>query len=139
MRAARLIFPILTTFSLVGALLGAGYFASDSGVNLARLWDSLFKPLLASRVLALLGALVLYPLFRLGRPWLGVARNTCACIGEQVVKCYPEGVSPGAAVARLEAAGRRPQIQIGTKPECKRPYSGQVLGIELNKVIDQLH
>jgi PiT family inorganic phosphate transporter len=68
MRAARLIFPILTTFSLVGALLGAGYFASDSGVNLARLWDSLFKPLLASRVLALLGALVLYPLFRLGRP-----------------------------------------------------------------------
>jgi inorganic phosphate transporter, PiT family len=106
MLAARLVFPILTTFSLVGALLGA---------------------------------LVLYPLFRLGRPWLGVARNTCVCIGEQVVKCYPEGLSPGAAVARLEAAGRPPQIQVGTKPECKRPCSGQVLGIELNKVIDQLH
>ena len=69
MLATRLGFPVSTTHALVGALVGTGYLASTSGVDLSQLWNSMFKPLLASPVLAIAGTLVLYPLARSARRW----------------------------------------------------------------------
>src|SRR3989339_42821 len=47
-------FPISTTHSLTGALVGAGYVAVGSEVNFTILGDSFFLPLLLSPVVALL-------------------------------------------------------------------------------------
>ncbi len=51
-------FPVSTTHMLTGALLGAGWIASD--VNAAKLWESFLKPLLISPVLAVAAGGLMY-------------------------------------------------------------------------------
>jgi PiT family inorganic phosphate transporter len=63
--ATRLGFPISTTHSLIGALVGAGMLASE--VNFHKLFSSFFLPLLASPFLAIAATLILYPSFRWAR------------------------------------------------------------------------
>lgn len=128
-------FPISTTHSLVGGLIGAGYLASTSGVALGSLWDSVFKPLLFSPFIALLLALVVYSLFHFTRRRLGVARNTCMCVGNEVVTRFPEGTSE----AQAFEATTLPSVSVGTRAECRQRYAGRVLGIDVGHAVDTLH
>src|ERR1700693_987801 len=64
MLATKLGFPISTTHALTGALVGAGWMASSSGVNLSKLSSSFFTPLIVSPVLAIMAASFIYPIFR---------------------------------------------------------------------------
>jgi PiT family inorganic phosphate transporter len=77
--------PISTTHSLTGAMIGAGWFASSSGINLDTLGKSFFLPLAVSPVLAIVATVVIYPLFRWSRNRLAVNKETCLCIGTEVV------------------------------------------------------
>ncbi|HET8701049.1 MAG TPA: anion permease [Nitrococcus sp.] len=126
-------FPISTTHSLVGGLVGVGYLASASGVNLGGLWGSVFKPLLFSPFIALLLALVLYPLFHFVRKRLGVERDTCVCVGDEVVARFAE--SPASALA----AATVPSVTVGTASVCRQHYTGRVVGIETGRALDVLH
>ncbi|MDB6140692.1 MAG: phosphate transporter, partial [Verrucomicrobiaceae bacterium] len=57
--ATRLGFPISTTHSLTGALVGAGLTAEGHAVDFAKLWDGFARPLmLAPLVAVIVGALV---------------------------------------------------------------------------------
>ncbi len=136
--ATRLGFPISTTHALIGALIGAGLLASPEGVNGNKLFSSFFLPLLLSPFLAIAGAALLYPLFSFLRSRLGVSRESCLCIGREVLVVAPEGVPKGASAAVLQFTSA-PQISVGTKVTCEDRYIGQVAGISAKTVLDAGH
>lgn len=136
--AVRLGLPISTTHALVGALVGAGWFASPAGVDLARLWHGFFLPLLVSPLLAVLAAVSLYPVLRHARRALGIHRETCVCIGREVVAAFPEGAAGGAEAALAHVA-TLPSVHVGALPTCAERYVGRVVGIEWQRVIEVLH
>src|SRR3989304_5558759 len=76
-------FPISTTHSLTGALVGAGFVAIGSQVNFTVLGASFFLPLLLSPVIATVFGGVLYMIFRSIRIRSGITKEWCLCIGEQ--------------------------------------------------------
>lgn len=136
--ATRLGFPISTTHALTGALVGAGFLASPEGVNAGKLLTSFFLPLLVSPFLAIAAAVVLYPVFSFLRKRLGVTRESCLCIGSEVLVAAPQGIPKGAAAAVLKVEGF-PQITVGTKVICQDRYVGHVLGLSAKAVLDAAH
>lgn len=136
--ATRLGFPISTTHALTGALVGAGILASPEGVHTGKLFSAFFLPLLVSPFLAIVAAGVLYPAFSFVRKRLGVTRESCLCIGNEILVTAPKGVPKGAAAAVLQVECC-PQISVGTKVTCEERYVGQVWGLSAKTVLDALH
>jgi PiT family inorganic phosphate transporter len=76
-------FPISTTHALTGAMLGGGWMAVGSQVNLGLLGRVFLLPLLLSPLLALALGAALYLVFRWLRLRLGITKEWCFCIGEE--------------------------------------------------------
>ncbi|MBI3534140.1 MAG: inorganic phosphate transporter [Deltaproteobacteria bacterium] len=138
MAATKLGFPVSTTHALTGALIGAGFFASLNGVNISKLWNSFFLPLLVSPFIALATALILYPLFRCLRIQCGVEKETCICIGNETLAIVQPGQTHEQALAMVRVA-ELPTIRMGALPQCMEQYSGKVFGFRAKMVLDQLH
>ena len=136
--ATKLGFPISTTHAITGALVGAGILASPEGVNVSKLFSNFFLPLMISPILALLGAMVIYPLFRLVRIKLKIDRKSCLCIGKEIVGPAPQGLMNGAAAATLNIESY-PIISFGTKVSCEERYIGEVWGVNAKVLLDTLH
>lgn len=136
--ATKLGFPISTTHAITGALVGAGYLASSDGVNTGKLFSAFFLPLIASPVIAIAGALALYPTFSFFRRKLGVTRESCLCIGNEVLVAAPSGLPKGATAAILQV-DCCPQISVGTKVTCEERYMGHVWGISAKTILDASH
>ncbi|EAR23460.1 inorganic phosphate transporter [Nitrococcus mobilis] len=132
--ATRLGLPISTTHALVGGLAGAGYFASPAGLNLGRLGGVVLLPLIAGPMLAMLSTWLLYPLAHRLRQRLGVERQTCVCIGAEVVARLPEGATAAVAFDRT-----LPVINVGEEPRCRTGYAGRVLGFDMARALDSVH
>ena len=131
--ATRLGAPISTTHALTGALVGAG-FVSAGSVNLVRLGQSFFLPLLASPFLSVGLTGVLYPVFRAVRLRLGVERQMCLCVDgglPQPVQVQPDGTTV------LQATGVA--LSLGQLSTCTERYHGRVFGIDAQAVLDRLH
>ena len=137
MLATWLGFPISTTHSLVGALVGAGLMASTSGINTGRLFSSFLGPLLVSPLLAIAGTGALYPLLRWGRRRLGVEKETCVCVGSEIVAAFPGHTGKQEALAMINAASV-PSLSVGLKPKCIERYQGKVLGLSAATTLDAL-
>lgn len=133
--ATRLGLPVSTTHALIGALLGAGLLASPMGIEWEQLTNKLLLPLLVSPVLAVTLALLIYPALRGLRRHMGIAKETCVCIGERVVGVVPG--SPGARAA-LQMV-RVPEITSGTRTTCHVRYQGAVLGVRAQPALDATH
>ncbi len=133
--ATRLGFPISTTHALIGALIGAGLVVSPNGVDGAKLVDGFMLPLLTSPFLAVAGAVLIYPPLRYLRRKLGVSRETCVCVGQEVVGVLPG--APGAEQAMRMV--RLPRLSKGTAATCRVRYRGSVLGLRARPVLDLLH
>ena len=136
--AALLGFPISTTHSLTGALVGGGLMAASDELNLGVLGSAFLLPLLLSPVISIL---LTMPLYKVGHGLskrLGVTKESCVCVApgrfvpvaaftEGNVALAPEAISPG------------PLVTIGTAPACMDKYNGSVWGITAQKLIDNVH
>jgi len=131
--ATRLGMPISTTHALTGGLLGAGLLAAGGDVRFESLGKQFVLPLLFTPVASLLLAIVLYPIFRVGRQAAGVTSQTCVCIGgvQEEVKIQPDGCL---LLVRTGAL-----IQVGTVVECRTRYQGAVVGVHIGPLLDGLH
>jgi len=128
-------FPISTTHALTGALVGCGFMAVGSQINLSCLGQKFFLPLLLTPLVAVLLTAILYTIFRLTRLKLGVKKEYCVCIGE-TEKVIPIPESIGTLSIR---ALRTPEIKIAKEKDCQQRYVGRVLGINCQKLLDSAH
>ena len=135
--ATRLGFPISTTHAITGALVGAGFSAAPGEVNLSVLGSSFFLPLLVSPFIALALAITLYPIFRWSRDRLGVEKETCVCVGTEVVARFPQGTNANQAISATLA--EIPALKIGLDPVCREEYSGSAFGINARNALDLAH
>ena len=133
--ATLLGFPISTTHSLTGALVGAGVIAVGSQVNLAALSKTFVMPLLLSPLLATATGAILYLFFHFIRLRSGVTKEMCACVGieQQVVPLpQPNGVFAAQILPTLSATLDEPVA-------CTQRYTGIVLGLNAGRLLDMLH
>ena len=133
--ATRLGFPISTTHSLIGGLVGAGLVLAPGGVNVAMLSNNFVLPLLISPLIAVGIAVILYWPLRYTRRWLGVTEETCVCIREEVVGVVPGRVPTDQAVNAL----RLQTLAVEDSATCQVRYHGSVMGISARWILDAAH
>jgi PiT family inorganic phosphate transporter len=136
--ATRLGFPISTTHSLVGALVGAGFMAAGLDVNFSRLGGTFFIPLLVSPLLALVLAALAYGLFSRIRRSLGLSKETCICVGERR-EYVPVANLNTMTVAGASTAGKDTAVTVANEKDCMDLYTDRVWGISLQKLVDLGH
>ena len=135
--ATHLGFPVSTTHALTGAILGVGLLASGSAANFRALGGSFLLPLLLSPFLATILAMSLYVLFRFFRIRLGISKEWCICVGE-VTRLVP--IPQPASVMGLQAVVAPVlDLRVGQTAECQARYAGRFMGLESQKVMDDLH
>ena len=145
--ATRLGFPISTTHSLVGALVGAGLMAIGLDVNFAQMSSAFVIPLLVSPFIAFaLGAMV-YWVFTSLRKHFGFSKESCVCIGE--AREY-KAVSALTAIESSTLLANHqldhkvgeiinPQLTIAGMSDCVDMYTDKAWGFNIQKVLDQMH
>ena len=133
--ATLLGFPISTTHSLTGALVGAGLVTGPGHVDFRALGSGFLEPLLISPVIALAaGALIYLSLCGLRRAF-GIGKESCVCVGTETEMgplAGPEGVLRAQALPRVS-------FTAGARPVCEQKYSGRWLGVDFAGGVDALH
>jgi PiT family inorganic phosphate transporter len=133
--ATRLGMPISTTHGLIGSLVGAGL-AAGSTIDLSQLGGSFFLPLFVSPPLAIVASGMFYPAFRSARRRLGIAAETCLCVGNEVIETVPvANYNYAAALQRADQLS----LRIGDVVTCQNHYQGQVVGIDAAAALDRMH
>ncbi len=128
-------FPISTTHSLTGALVGAGFIAVGTQVNFAVLGNSFFLPLLIAPVIAVAFGSILYTVFRNIRIRSGITKEWCLCVGEQR-KPVP---SMQSASALMVKCGSPIEATIDKSENCIEMYKGHFWGMNCQKLLDYFH
>ncbi|RME01415.1 MAG: anion permease, partial [Calditrichaeota bacterium] len=130
-------FPISTTHSLTGGLVGAGIAAVGVKINFAFLGHSFFLPLLFSPFIALSLSTGLYPLLRAVRVKMGISKEWCVCMGEteQTIP-IPQPVTGSS----LSVSGPK-VLTAAFAPDhvCAQKYTGKVIGLSAQKLLDIAH
>lgn len=125
--------PISTTHSLVGALVGAGFMAAGTDLNLQKLGTVFLLPLLLSPLVALILSGGMYRAFRWIRRRAGWEEDTCICLAEesQVV------LSPDSAalLQRTTTLG----VYQGSVDGCAVESSRKIMGVELAPIVRATH
>jgi inorganic phosphate transporter, PiT family len=125
-------FPISTTHALTGALVGAGFMAAGSQLDLARLGSAYFLPLLMSPLISILLTMPLYKLAHAVKGYLGISKDTCVCVGPAPLQLTP------ANHLTLDA-GNQFAVTVDTIANCRQTYNGQILGVSAQGVVDGAH
>lgn len=121
---------------MTGALLGAGLVAVGLDVSFSTLWASFVRPLIVSPLLAVGLAVLVYPLFRLAANFTGFTKETCLCIGEEFVPVAVAMTSEGHLVTTGTQSVR---IAIDDESNCVQRYTGKMLGVNVQTVLDGVH
>ncbi|KGJ93860.1 inorganic phosphate transporter [Colwellia psychrerythraea] len=159
--AARLSFPISTTHSLVGGLLGAGIAAVGMEVNFQQLGSAFFFPLLASPFIAFSLGMIVYWLFNQTRRRLKLNKEGGIYIHEKTqllpVNLSNNGFdSAGKTLIQQGSFHQHHDLQnkqamlmvhplINTQQEVAslnsnvNNYTGKVLGFSNQKILDTAH
>ena len=133
--ATRIGFPISTTHSLTGALVGTGYMAVGTQVNAGVLGKAFVLPLLLSPFVALALAALAYVGFRALRIRLGVTKESTMVLGDRDVRPPSSMQVPLVAFSALSGEGA--EVALPVAPPAL--YQGQVLGISAQKMLDAAH
>jgi inorganic phosphate transporter, PiT family len=132
--------PVSTTHALIGALAGAGWVSSETGIYWDILSKAYFLPLAAGPILSLVLAFIIYPLFKRIREELNIDQETCFCVGEQVVAtAQGHGVTKEQFENNYHISMVFPKAAIASQPYCRSSYSGNFAGISAINVLDGLH
>ncbi len=122
--------PVSTTHALVGGIAGAGAaVVGPSNLHWGALGGAFAIPLLTSPFLAAAVVGLAYPAFRKARRAAGIQRESCLCVGEELVPVASE-----AAAARIRLA-----LSTGRAPECRTVYRGRILGVTADRVLGGAH
>jgi len=119
--ATKIGIPISTTHAIVGALVGAGFISVGSELNFNQLGEVFLKPLLLSPFIACGSAIVLYFIFKQLRLLLKIDKKTHLVVD-----------APGAN-NNIAASG------ISLTNNYRESYSGKIIGISAQKILDVLH
>ncbi|MGR3304209.1 MAG: anion permease [Candidatus Scalindua sp.] len=128
-------FPISTTHSLTGALVGAGFIAVGTQVNFAVLGSSFFLPLLIAPVIAVAFGSSLYTVFRNIRIRSGITKEWCLCVGDQK-RLVP---SMQSAVTLAASCSSSIDVTIDKSENCIEMYKGHFWGMSCQKLLDYFH
>lgn len=140
MLATVLGFPISTTHALIGALVGAGFVAAGSELNLSVLGSAFFLPLLVSPLVSILLTMPLYKLAHSAAMRFGIGKETCVCIGpRQFVAVSQLTYDPGTATYTRVEAHSGMSVTIGTTADCVQKYHGHVMGLTAQGLVDGVH
>lgn len=133
--ATLLGFPISTTHSLTGALVGAGMLTGVGNVNFAGLGKNFIAPLLLSPLIAVVAGALLYGIFRTLRLRLGIDKEFCVCVGTetQVIPiARPDGILAAEALPSVVITAAHPIV-------CQQRYTGRFFGIGVARTVHVLH
>lgn len=128
-------FPISTTHSLTGALVGAGLIAVGQDINFSVLGKKFFLPLLLSPFIALTLAGTLYIIFKTIRMKFGITKEWCVCMGEKervVPIVEPKGIMAMRSVKYMD-------IQVTQEESCTQRYNGTFFGVNAQTLLDYAH
>lgn len=128
-------FPISTTHGLTGALVGCGFAAAGTQLDLTVLREQFVLPLLLSPFLAAVVGATLYLACRFARLRLGFTKEWCICVGAErrlVPLAQPASVLSVQAFPTLSVAA-------DTMTRCSEQYAGRFLGISCQLAMDAAH
>ncbi len=140
--ATRLGFPVSTTHALVGGLVGSGWVAAGSALNLGALGAIFVAPLLLGPVIALFLAWAGIRAGRSASQRLGVTSESCVCVGgEWLPAAEIRTVTTSGVIAgeSLNRAVPRLSLSVGESPACRERYSGRIAQVEVDRVITLGH
>ncbi len=126
--------PISTTHSLTGALIGGGVAAVGFNLTAATVWQSFFLPLLVSPLVALAFSAAVYPLLNAALRLAGVDKQTCVCVGSEVV---PATVTAEGYVFSDASTGLR--VIVDQPSRCVQRLTGTMFGIDVHRLIAYGH
>ncbi|PSB01843.1 inorganic phosphate transporter [Merismopedia glauca] len=128
-------FPISTTHSLIGALVGAAIIAVGTQVNLGVLGNSFFLPLLLSPVIAITLGIGMYGLFKYLRVRLGIEKQWCLCVGETQTVIPNFQLSQAGSLETVSIS----DISIDRVQNCQQKYVGEFWGIDTQRLLNISH
>ena len=142
--ATRLGFPISTTHALTGALVGAGFMAAPQGIHIHHLMNSFVAPLLLGPLLAIVGATLLYPLASKVRRQFGVTRESCLCVGREVIAPtssirFVQVLPLSQPMNQMTRFIEMPTVSVGNQLSCAERYVGTFWGVDAKSAVDATH
>jgi inorganic phosphate transporter, PiT family len=128
--------PISTTHAITGAMVGSGWMAVGSVVQLGALGQAVVLPLLLSPVLAVALGAVVYASLKALRGAVGVTRaeDSCVCL----VETAAVAIGRGGAMA-LQSTPPAMRLTVAHKAECEGRYAGRMCGVPGQRVVDVGH
>lgn len=140
--ATRLGFPISTTHSLVGGLLGAGLMAAGWEVDFSRLGGAFFLPLLVSPFIAFTLGVITYWVFKKARKMMGINKETCICLGQEKefvpLRVLSNDRSAGNFVIETDNP-INPRFTVADANDCADIYTDKVWGVYMQTLLDVAH
>lgn len=127
--------PTSTTHALTGALVGAALVVDPTGINTGILLTRFAQPLLLSPLLSIGLTAGLYVVLHRLRARSGITSRSCFCIGNANPVPFIAG-APG--YARASMTGQL-EVATGTTQICVDRYQGQVVGVQVQTIVNAVH
>jgi inorganic phosphate transporter, PiT family len=128
--------PVSTTHAITGAMVGSGWMAVGSAVQLGALGTTVVLPLLLSPVLAVVLGAAVYAALRALRGALGAVRSEESCVC--VVETPGVALAPGGAMA-LQATPPELRLRVAHAADCEGRYAGRMFGVRGQRLVDVGH
>jgi inorganic phosphate transporter, PiT family len=131
MFATRTAMPVSTTHAIVGALLGVGLLSVGGDLNLHKLSNVFFLPLLISPVLAAGITIILHYLFSKTKKTLRINGDSCAC--------FVKPQNTFVFANKTLTSGSSYIMTTGSVEQCRQNNTGPLVGVSINKSLNTLH